>query len=223
MIEKSIATIASLIGDKSRASILTALMTGQALTAGELARYANISAQTASNHLSKLLQAKLVKCESFGRHRYYSLYSEDVASILEKLSLLAPKEDHCLHKKADQALLHARTCYDHLAGKLGIRVTQGLINKKFLILNDNTFILSPEGQCFFETLGIDCHKLKKQKRQFLKACLDFSERRYHMAGSLANALLNYCLNERLFIHSKKNKRALIITQKGLSWLDHNQL
>lgn len=214
----SIAKIAKLIGDSSRASILTALMSGQALTAGELAGYANISAQTASNHLNKLLKAKLIKCEAFGRHRYYSLSHTDVAAILEKLSLLSPGKI-CTHNAVDAALKKARTCYDHLAGDLGVSLTDKFLQTRFLTLDNDSFHITPKGRKFFLSLNIDCDALQKQKRHFAKPCLDFTERRYHMAGSLANALLEYCLQQRLVIRSKKINRALIITSKGTLWFN----
>lgn len=219
MIQKDIAKIASLIGDKTRASILIALMEGGALTAGELAIRANISPQTASNHLSKLLRANLVICESTGRHRYYKLSSHLVAQALESLSLVSghDKRRPPRHHTIDKDICFARTCYDHLAGELGVKLKNALIDKAYIKLDDEKFIVTKTGKPFFNKLGIDVDKLSKQRRHFAKACLDWTEREHHIAGSLGHALLDYFLQNRLVIRSKHKPRVIALTTKGKFW------
>lgn len=215
-----IAKIASLIADETRATILMTLMAGKAFTAGELAFFSHVSAQTASNHLKKLMQAKLITCEASGRNRFYKLASHQVAEVLESLGLLLDVNSQIPpgHKKLDKAICQARTCYDHLAGELGVKLTKGLLENNFIILSDGIFVVTSRGENFFSNLNIDIKNLKKQKRQFAKACLDFTEREYHLAGSLGAAVLDYMVLNRLVIKSNNKPRVIIITEKGRQWL-----
>lgn len=219
-LDEQIAKVASLIGDKTRSAILMALMEGRALTAGELAFRANISPQTASNHLKKLLDAGLIELvKTPTRYRYYKISSPLVAKALESLSLLLPDKKHPpRHEKLDHEICFARTCYDHLAGTLGVKITAALIKKELIKKKDNEFVLTKKGKIFFEGLHINCESLMKLKRQFAKPCLDWTEREYHLAGSLGNSLLEYLLNNRLLMASKKKPRVLVLTTKGERWL-----
>ncbi len=220
-LSNNVAKIASLVGDKARASMLLALMEGQALTAGELAIRANISAQTASNHLQKLIKGNLITCEPAGRHRYYKLASKQVAHILESLGILAEpsaKKRPPRHDKLDKDICFARTCYDHLAGKLAVRVVKALIAKSFLLKKENTYTVTKKGKDFFRTLNIDTDALMKKRRQFSKPCLDWTEREHHIAGSLGSAILNYFIKNRLIIRSRHKSRVVILTTKGRAWL-----
>jgi len=219
-LHNDIARIANLMGDATRASILIALMDGRALTAGELAIQANISPQTASNHLNKLSQAKLIVCESSGRHRYYKIASPDVAKALESISLLTAAPDLAsLHsKKLDKDICFARSCYDHLAGTLGVKITLGLVTKKYLILHSNKFSITNDGKLFFDAMGINCEGLLQSRRKFANPCFDWTERKYHLAGSLGTALLDYFINHRLFMRSKYKPRVILLTSKGRQWL-----
>ena len=222
-LNKAIAKAAHLIGDKTRVNILVALMEGRALTAGELALRANISPQTASNHLKKLLAAKLIAhVKTPTRYRYYKIASPLVANALESLSLLtdSPKKRPPHHEKLDQDICFARTCYDHLAGELGVKVTNALLDKEIIKENQNYFQITPQGYHFFKELNIDCHSLLKQRRQFAKSCLDWTEREYHLAGSLGKALLDHLINQGIVIPSKKKSRVLILTTKGKLWLQN---
>ena len=222
-LNNEIAKIAKLLGDKNRAAMLVALMSGKALTAGELARYANISAQTASNHLQQLMQAKLIQYTASGRHRYYRLASNKVATAIESLGVLSNTVSSPLpqHKKLSPNICFARTCYDHLAGKLGITITQALLRENILTTNNQEFMTTAKGNAFFKNLNIDINILKQQRRQFAKCCLDWTERQYHIAGSLGAALLNYLLEKRLVLKSKHEPRAIILTTAGRTWLAEN--
>lgn len=215
-----IANVAGLIGDRTRAAILVALMEGRALTAGELALRANISPQTASNHLKKLMDAKLIEyIPTPTRYRYYQIASSTVANALESLSLLTenPKRRPPRHEKLDHDICYARTCYDHLAGELGVYITKLLQQKKYILLQENTFIVSDLGHAYFKTLTPEYEQQLKLRRQFAKPCLDWTEREYHLAGSLGTLLLNYLINSRLVLRAKKS-RVLTLTTAGQLWL-----
>ena len=223
-VENKIAKVASLIGDKTRSAILIALMEGRALTAGELALRANISPQTASNHLKKLMDAELIEyVKTPTRYRYYKISSPLVAQALETLSLLSPcdKKRPPRHDVLDKEICFARTCYDHLAGTLGVKVTHALVDKNFIEMKDNTFAVTQSGKSFFSQLNINCEDLVKLKRQFAKPCLDWTEREFHLAGSLGTSLLTYMLEHRLLLRSKKTSRVVILTQQGKDWLKNN--
>ncbi|EKD53961.1 MAG: hypothetical protein ACD_60C00137G0025 [uncultured bacterium] len=219
-LDEDIAKVASLIGDKTRSAILIALMEGRALTAGELALRANISPQTASNHLKKLLNAGLIELiKTPTRYRYYKITSPLVAEALESLSLLSPdKKRPPNHEKLDHEICFARTCYDHLAGKLGVKITNALQKKELIQIENNEFTFTPKGESFFKEIGIHCKELIKLKRQFAKPCLDWTEREYHLAGSLGSSFLEFLLNNRLLIRSKNKARVIFLTEKGKMWL-----
>lgn len=218
--ELDIAHIASLLGDKTRASMLVALMNGQALTASELSFIANASAQTVSNHLLKLQHARLISCEPAGRHRYYRLANHHIAETLESLSLLSkpPKQRPPHHQKLDHELCFARSCYQHLAGELGVEICRLMQDKQLIIKKDQQFELTAAGQHFFTKLDIDWQRLQSARRQFAKACLDWTEREHHLGGSLGQALLSYLLEQRLVLRSKSKQRVLLLTSKGQQWL-----
>jgi len=217
--EPDFATIAALIGDPSRASILNALLSGEALPASELAYRAHITPQTASSHLSKLLDAHLVKVTAMGRHRYYSLKNHDVAQILETLQLIAPplKPKSTRPTKISPELCHARTCYDHLAGKLGVTVTHALLEQNFVVEDEQNYGLTPKGLDWLDTWGIDVEPLTKKRRKFAFACLDWSERRFHIAGSLGAVIADLFI-ENAWVKRLPHTRALKITSKGTTLL-----
>ncbi len=186
-----IAQIAALIGDPARANILTALMGGQALTATELAAEAGVTAQTASAHLAKLEQGGLLQSRKQGRHKYASLASEDVARLLESLMGLAAKNGQLRTKPGpkDARLRAARVCYNHLAGAAGVQLYQSLLAQGFLDAASEGPILTPSGRDFATGFGIDLARLEARKTPLCRECLDWSERRTHLAGSLGRALL----------------------------------
>ncbi len=185
----TIAEVASLIGDVARANMLSALMGGQALTAGELAQQAGVTAQTTSGHLAKMLEAQLITVEKQGRHRYYRLASADVATALHALMAVAasgPARYRPLGPR-DAALRLARTCYDHMAGRLAVAITDRLTADGSIRLADGAGVVSEEGRRFFCDLGIDLEPAAGTQRPLCRTCLDWSERRPHLAGRLGAA------------------------------------
>jgi DNA-binding transcriptional ArsR family regulator len=187
-----IAGIAALIGDPTRADVLTSLMSGQALTATELAHGTGVTKQTISSHLSKLLAARLLVVESQGRHRYYRLADHDVAQLLESLSGVASRTGTVRVQTGprEPALRKARVCYDHLAGELGVLVYESLQRRRFLRSLDERLTVTPSGEQFFFDMGIDASALARGKRPLRRTCLDWSVRRQHLAGALGAALLD---------------------------------
>lgn len=188
----NIVGIAALIGDHARADVLTALMAGRALTATELTDVAGVTKQTLSGHLAKLLDAGLIAVETQGRHRYFRLSGEDVAHVLESLMGVAFRTG-ALRLRAsprEPALRKARVCYDHLAGELGVLIYEGLLQRRALHHDANGLKLTRAGEQMFQKMGIDTIALAAQRRSFCRTCLDWSERRHHLAGSLGAALLS---------------------------------
>jgi DNA-binding transcriptional ArsR family regulator len=187
-----IARIASLIGDPGRANMLTALMAGKALTASELAEEAGITLQTASSHLGKLEQGGLLRPRKQGRHKYFSLAGDEVAQALEALMGLAAKAGHLRTRPGpkDAALREARVCYNHLAGGMGIRLFDSMTARRFLRPHGEHVDLTPAGADFVRGFGIDLDKLQSKRSPLCRQCLDWSERRSHLAGSLGRAMLD---------------------------------
>ena len=187
-----IAMVASLVGDPARSNMLTALMGGRALTASELAQEAGITPQTASSHLAKLEAGGLIEPEKQGRHRYYRLTGEDVAGVLEGLAGLAARAGHMRVRTGpkDPALRRARICYDHLAGDLGVQMLDSLKKQRLVRQSKETMELTGEGRRFMASaLQIDADTLEHPRRPVCKACLDWSERRHHLAGTLGAAIM----------------------------------
>ena len=186
-----IALVAALLGDPARANMLTALMGGQALTAGELAREAGVSPQTASGHLARLETGGLVSGRRQGRHAYFTLSGDDVAGVLEALMGLAARTGHARVRPGpkEPALRRARVCYDHLAGDLGVAMLDSLIVRG-QIAGDEQLALTPEGETFFADFGVDMTPLARGRRPVCKRCLDWSVRRSHLAGGLGKAVLD---------------------------------
>src|SRR6478672_13868740 len=187
-----IAMVASLVGDPARSNMLTALMSGRALTASELAQEAGITPQTASSHLAKLEAGGLIEPEKQGRHRYYRLTGEDVAGVLEGLAGLAARAGHMRVRTGpkDPALRRARICYDHLAGDLGVQMLDSMKAQRLVRQTKQDIELTAEGKRFMATaLQIDADMLAHPRRPVCKACLDWSERRHHLAGTLGAAMM----------------------------------
>jgi DNA-binding transcriptional ArsR family regulator len=187
----NIARIAALLGDTARADALTALMTDRALTATELAAVAGVTKQTMSAHLSKLLDASLITVDRQGRHRYFRLANEDVASLLESLTGVAFRTGavRLLSSPRDPALRKARVCYDHLAGELGVMAYESLVGNDLFEFSALGLRPSAAGIGWFKSAGIDTELVLQQRRALCRPCMDWSERRYHLAGSLGAALL----------------------------------
>ncbi|MCA6109540.1 ArsR/SmtB family transcription factor [Bradyrhizobium cenepequi] len=187
-----IAMVASLVGDPARANMLTALLSGRALTASELAQEAGITPQTASSHLAKLETGGLIEPEKQGRHRYYRLTGSDVAGVLEGLAGLAARAGHMRVRTGpkDPALRRARVCYDHLAGDLGVQMLDSMKRQRLIRQSKEAMELTGEGKRFIaKALQIDADALIHPRRPVCKACLDWSERRHHLAGTLGAALM----------------------------------
>ena len=186
-----IARIAALIGDPARANILTALMSGKALTATELATEAGVTAQTASAHLARLEAGGLVTQARQGRHKYPRLASEDVAHLLETLMGFAAGAGHLRTRPGprDPELRRARVCYNHLAGDMGTRMYDSLLSRGFLYRDEASLTLTDSGHRFVITLGLDVTRLPSPRTPLCRDCLDWSERRPHLAGRLGRGLL----------------------------------
>ncbi len=211
----SIARVAALIGDPGRAEILTALMGGQALTATELAHVADVTKQTASGHLAKLLDTRLVAVERQGRHRYYRLADRDVAQLLESLMGVAQRAGavRLATSLREPALRKARVCYDHLAGDLGVMVYDGLLGRGVLSAEGNAVALTRKGERFCREHGVDLEAAMASRRPLCRTCLDWSVRRHHLAGSLGAALLAHCF-ERGWARRLKGSRVVAFTPAG---------
>lgn len=187
----NITAIAALIGDHARSEALTALMSGMALTATELADAAGVTRQTISGHLAKLVDAKLLVVESQGRHRYFRLADNDVAQLLESLMSLAFRAGAVRIRSSprEPALRKARVCYDHLAGELGVLVYERLAQRGCFTYGSDGVELAAPGRDAVRALGIDPDGLRATRRAFCRTCLDWSERRHHLAGALGSSLL----------------------------------
>lgn len=206
--------IAALIGDPTRASIMWTLLDGKAFTATELVISANTSPQNMSMHLAKLLDAGLLCVEKQGRHKYYRFSSKEVAYVIESMaSLIPPSLPQKKNPEKHSPIKHCRTCYDHLAGKIGVAVAESLLEQKIILDSDNKFEISSEGAEWFFDFGINLEELKKQRRLFLKPCLDWSERKNHIAGSIGASLLDKMIAED-WLRRSKDSRAIQITGKG---------
>ncbi len=216
MAAAELATIGALIADPTRAEILCALMDGRAHTGGELARHAGVSPSTASEHLSRLLDAALVCVEAQGRHRYFRLADRQTAELLELLGAVAtpitPKRP-----RSTERLAHARSCYDHLAGEVAANIYERLVDTGGLAIDDGSVVLTETGRRFFEELGIDVDAALKAKRPTVRPCLDWTERRHHLAGALGAALFDMMLADR-WIRRGQRPRSITVSEKGAAAL-----
>jgi DNA-binding transcriptional ArsR family regulator len=218
---KQFKSIASLIGEPVRATMLWNLLDGKAFTATELAIQADVSPQSASMHLNKLVQADLLTVESQGRHRYYRFSKPEVAYVIEAMINLLP-EDKGKNKsdenlKITSGIKYCRTCYDHLAGKIGVAITDQLLKQKIIRVTGKEYDITPAGAKWFLTLGIQIADLQNERRVFARQCLDWSERRHHLAGTLGAALLHQLLTLG-WIRKVKDSREVTITAKGQAGL-----
>lgn len=216
--EPHVAKIAALIGDPARANILKALMDGRARTAKELAHIAGVSPQTTSGHLAKLSEGGLLGLAKQGRHRYYHLANAQVATAIESLMALAgerPLPKHHHHTRVAGALRAARTCYDHIAGRLGVCLFDQLIARGCLLPSgEDEFVVTASGKKLFLELQIDVDALARGKsRRFARACLDWSERSPHLAGSLGAAMAERCFDLG-WLERRRDSRAVTLTPSG---------
>jgi DNA-binding transcriptional ArsR family regulator len=211
-----IAETASLFADPARSAMLVALLDGRSLPASELALMAKVSAQAASMHLAKLLAGRLVTMTRFGRHRYYRLAGPDVATAIEAMGALC-NALRPIQTPADGSIAPmrlARTCYDHLAGKVAVQVCESLQERKLLALVDDTLCLTARGERWIRDLEIDLDSLRaNRKRPLVRKCLDWTERKFHVAGTVGAALLDL-FRRREWIKPEVGSRVVTITESG---------
>jgi DNA-binding transcriptional ArsR family regulator len=215
MIATQMAEIAALIGNPARANILATLMGGGALTATELAHAAGVSPQTTSGHLSQLTGAGLLRLVAQGRHRYFQIATADVAHMLEGILAVAANGPPRYRppSKLDDAMRTARTCYDHFAGKLGVGLADALCDHGHLVLADDGGEVTQSGVAFLAEFGIDLAAARSRRRIFCRPCLDWTERRPHLGGSVGAVLAQRCFDLG-WLERRRDSRALTITPAG---------
>ena len=212
--DRELARVAGMIGDPTRAAMLGALLGGEALPAGELARRAGIAPGTATSHLARLVEHGLLARRHSGRHRYFTLASADVAAALEALGRITPaRRGAAANAEAPNGSIRfARTCYDHLAGVLGIMVTERLLERQ-LIVGSDSYEVTDAGVGWLASLGIDINGLRRSRRVVARPCLDWTERRDHLAGGAGAAIASVML-ERRWITRVEGTRAVRLTLRG---------
>ena len=215
---RELASVAMLLGDPTRAKMLTDLMDGRAWTATEMAIAGGVSASTASSHLARVSKAGVLTVRRQGRHRYYSIASREVAAAIEGLTSLAAMTDRLPRPgPRDPALRRARVCYDHLAGEMGVRLYERLGENGLITGDDGALSLTARGESWCGKVGIALDEIRAGRRPLCRACLDWSERRTHLAGALGAAIL-----ERLFAwriaRRVRGSRAIILSPRGESFI-----
>ena len=210
-----IAEIAALVGDPARATMVSALLDGRTLAASELAVAARITPQTASTHLGKLTEAGLLSVVRNGRHRYFRLASPTVADMIDGIVAVALEKRPRYRPLSQQAraLSAARICYDHLAGRLSVDLTDSLVARKYVVLDDNTAEVTTAGTRFLRTFGIELPTLRSTRRHVCRLCLDWTERRPHIAGAVGAAITKRCFDLG-WMERMKRSHAVIITPLG---------
>lgn len=212
----TVAPVAALIGEPTRASVLAILSDGRARTATELSYAVGVSAQSVSGHIAKLLDGRLLKCNQQGRYRYYRLASIEVANALEALMVVTSIEPTGLKRfgPRDEAMCKARMCYDHVAGSLGARLADTLIDYGALLVMGDDFEITTKGERLLSRLEIDLKSVRSRRRVFARCCMDWSERRPHIAGALGAELASRFLEFGWLTRTQTN-RTLCITAHGV--------
>ena len=214
MEENKFVDVAGLIGEPARAKMLWNLLDGRSYTASELAMAADISGTSASNHLAKLLEADLLKVERQGRHRYFSFSKPEIAYVVESLaSLSGHSSNKNIKEAAATGIKYCRSCYDHLAGHVGVKITEALEKKKAIRKHINSYLVTTSGWKLLAELDIAKNEMINNRRPLTRQCLDWSERRPHIAGQVGAMLLNTML-EKSWFRRIRFSRELIITAKG---------
>lgn len=210
-----IALLGSLIGDPARANMLTALMSGKALTATELAAEAGVTLQTASSHLKKLEEANLLRQRKQGRHRYFALAADDVGDLLEAMMGMAAKRGMLRTRTGpkDDELRKARVCYNHLAGDMGVQLFDSLIAQGYLLEEDEDISLTDAGAAFARSFGIDLVAILNGRRPLCRSCLDWSSRRTHLAGALGSAFLGR-IQDLKWASRRAGSRVVVFSRNG---------
>jgi len=207
-------TLAGILSDASRVAMISALLDGRSLTARELSHGAAITPQTASFHLGKLSAAGLVEVVPQGRHKYFRLASDDVTASLKSMLAAAPVSAANPAAKKQNAVCFGRTCYGHLAGRLGVAVADALLEHGHIRKDgEEDFLITEKGQDFFAALGVSHSDLKKSRRRLASQCLDWSERHPHVGGALGHALTRLFV-DRKWIRTKPGKRDVLMTDAG---------
>ena len=211
----AVSEVAALVGNPARANILMALANGQALTATELAYVAGVSPQTASEHLARLTQANLLSLTRQGRHSYFRLASPKVAHMIEGIMVVAADGPQRYRPcwNGDDQLRTARTCYDHIAGRLGVALTDALTGRRHIVLTGDGGMVTRAGEKFFADFGIPLAEAKEGRRTFCRPCLDWSERRPHLGGGIGAALCTHSFAKD-WIRRLPGTRAVAVTPKG---------
>ncbi len=214
----NIASVAALVADPARARMLTALMDGRARTAKELAYGARVTPQTASSHLAKLLRARLLAMERQSRHRYFRLAAPGVGNAIEALMAVSPAHLRAAASEGPlDGLRMARTCYDHLAGRIGVSVTDAMVRRRLLTPTGRDYRLTAAGERVLARLGVDMDRARRERRAFARQCLDWSERRAHLAGALGAAVAERFLDLR-WVQRVEEERTLTLTPRGVRGL-----
>jgi DNA-binding transcriptional ArsR family regulator len=210
-----VSAVAALIAEPARARMLSALVNDESMTVTELALRGRVTVQTASGHLAMMRDGGLVTPHKRGRHRYYRLASQAVAEAIEALEVLAADRTHpgWRARLSNEPLRIARTCYDHLAGRLGVAMTEVMVQRRHLLPYGKDFCITLAGERFLRRLGVDMENAKASRRSFARQCLDWSERRPHLAGSLGAAFASRCFELGWFRRTPRS-RVLVITDKG---------
>ena len=210
-----IAEIAALVGDPARATMVSALLDGRAVTASELARTARITPQTASTHLAKLTEAGLLSVVRNGRQRHFRLASPTVAGMIDGIVAVALEKRPRYRPLSQQAraLSAARICYDHLAGRLSVDLTDAFVARKYVVLDEETAEITTAGTRFLSTFGIELSTLRSTRRTLCRLCLDWTERRLHIAGAVGAAVTKRCFDLG-WIERMKHSHAVIVTPLG---------
>ena len=226
-----IARIAQLVGEPARTAMLLELLDGRSLTANELARAGGITAPTASRHLALLVDAGLLQVSQAGRHRYHRLASAEVAQLLESIMQVAARQAEpkraVIAGPRDQAMRRARTCYDHLAGRLGVAIAERLLDDGAIAFDGEAGVVTERCAASLSRLGLEDDgeaNLPRSRTAHCRPCLDWSERRFHVAGRLGTLICGHCL-QRGWLVRRANSRALEITPSGVvalrDWLGHD--
>ena len=213
--------LAAALADPTRAATIASLLSGTAHTSGELARVCGVAPSTMSSHLGKLVDAGLVSVEPAGRYRCYRIASREVADLLERMdSLDLPETDTPKRPTPGHGLSVARSCYDHIAGRLGVDLHDAFVERKWIEIDDLQPHLTASGAAFVIALGIDVDHLRSLRRPLLRLDLDWTERRDHLAGSVAAALMTITI-ERRWLTRRNDKRQLTVTETGRqAFADH---
>ena len=217
--DTNVSRIANLLADPVRATMLRTLIDGTMRPAGELAYAANVSAQSASVHLAKLVSGGLLSCEAHGRHRYFRITNSDVADTFETLAALGARiapsalRNPPPRNLAERPFMHARTCYDHLAGEAAVRICGGMLKARWLTAAGRDFAITEFGNTKLAALGVDVDSARAKRRSFARACIDLTQRRPHLGGALGAAVLHLFIT-RGWVLPNRRSRVVTITPNG---------